>query len=44
MDRKMDDIDQTAIKNMISQALEGCNDADLLDFIYKLIINDTSKK
>ena len=35
----MNDLDPLLLKELIAQALEACTDLELLDFIYKLIIN-----
>lgn len=37
----MNDLDDVPIKELITQAIEKCHDADLLDLVYKLLICET---
>lgn len=39
----MDDLDDVPLKNVVAQAVEKCEDTDLLDLIYKLLIYETSQ-
>ena len=40
----MEDLEASALKEMIAQALENCHDTELLDLIYKLLIYDKPKE
>ena len=39
----MNDIEPLPLKTQVMQEIENCNDIELLDFIYKLIVYDTQK-